>query len=300
MEAKEANPSDEPRGYQGWFGTSWLLENENLATAEERFKAQVAGAQKWVFQIERCPDSGKLHFQWAARWKSQVRMSRIRKMFGEGHYQRLGADEDAIGYCTKPESRVAGPWMKGWFVPAPVYDIIADKGPLPWQKALMEEVSVWPASDRKVIWINDGEGGHGKNKLAKHMQLTKKGLALTGGSTGDLINGIYNWMYNAKGEQVADAPKVVMFCYSRPTKEAFMHYSAIEMVKDGMVTNSKYSVRTLLFDSPHLIIFCNSAPDYSKLTADKWDVREFNKDRELVAVKDPMLPFHTVSQPIHG
>lgn len=237
-------------------------------------KTFLTSAQKWVFQIERCPDTGKLHFQWAARWKSQVRMSRLRKELGEGHYQRLGAHEDALAYCSKPESRIAGPWLKGWFVPDPIYDIVAEKGPLEWQKGVLEELAL-PPTDRKIVWLYDAEGCRGKSALVRHLVLTRKdAVFVTGGRTADIINTINNYMFNEKGEQINNGPKVVLFSYPRGADPEHLHYAGIECIKDGLVTNSKYAARSLVFNPPHVVVLANIQPCWAKMSGDRWDVRD--------------------------
>lgn len=53
-------------------------------------------------------------------------------------------------------------------------------------------------------------------------------------------------------------------------KDQFISYQAIEAIKDGCIVNTKYESGGLIFNSPHLIIFANAEPNYTKLSEDRW------------------------------
>jgi hypothetical protein len=50
-------------------------------------------------------------------------------------------------------------------------------------------------------------------------------------------------------------------------------YEAIESLKDGIITSQKYRGKTIVFNSPHVVVFSNREPDRKKLSADRWDIR---------------------------
>jgi len=44
-------------------------------------------------------------------------------------------------------------------------------------------------------------------------------------------------------------------------------------LKDGVVFSGKYEGGARLFPPPHVIIFANFLPDFTKLSADRWVIR---------------------------
>lgn len=71
---------------------------------------------KW--QHEKCPTSGKEHYQGWCQLSVSCRPTAIQKEWGcKFHYEECrGTEEDNEKYCSKSESRVAGPWELGAIV----------------------------------------------------------------------------------------------------------------------------------------------------------------------------------------
>lgn len=64
-----------------------------------------------VWQKEKCPNTGRTHFQGYIELNKAVRMSGVKKIIGEAHIEpRKGTRDQARNYCMKQESRVEGPW----------------------------------------------------------------------------------------------------------------------------------------------------------------------------------------------
>ena len=69
-----------------------------------------------VFQIEKCPTSGRLHAQGYLHLKSPRRMSSIKHILQDksAHVKKAdGSDTQNQTYCTKPASRIAEGWEHG-------------------------------------------------------------------------------------------------------------------------------------------------------------------------------------------
>lgn len=53
----------------------------------------------------------------------------------------------------------------------------------------------------------------------------------------------------------------------------YLQYSVLEMLKNCLVFSPKYqSSMKRLIQRPHVIVFSNEEPDYSKLTEDRYDI----------------------------
>lgn len=89
----------------------------DFKTDEERRQFWLDG-DDWsyvCFQLEKCPESGKLHLQGYAELKKRMRLNALKRTCGkEVHFEaRKGSQKEAIAYCKKEESRVEGPWEAG-------------------------------------------------------------------------------------------------------------------------------------------------------------------------------------------
>lgn len=67
------------------------------------------------YQLERAPDTGRLHIQGMISFKKGSRpMTTVKKIIGDKAHCEVCKDIQAsIRYCGKPETRVKGPWEHG-------------------------------------------------------------------------------------------------------------------------------------------------------------------------------------------
>jgi len=69
-----------------------------------------------VYQVEACPESGRLHVQGYVEFARSVRLGSAKKLLrlATAHFEpRQGSRDQARLYCMKEESRHAGPWEHG-------------------------------------------------------------------------------------------------------------------------------------------------------------------------------------------
>jgi len=70
----------------------------------------------YAYQQEKCPKSGRLHFQGYCEFSRPVRMQQAKEQLNDQscHVEpRIGTREAAIAYCTKEATRIDGPWVSG-------------------------------------------------------------------------------------------------------------------------------------------------------------------------------------------
>lgn len=71
-----------------------------------------------VFQKEKCPDTGRMHFQGYVELTKPMRIGAVQELLNikNAHLEkRRGNRDQARDYCMKEESRVEGPWEIGEF-----------------------------------------------------------------------------------------------------------------------------------------------------------------------------------------
>lgn len=143
---------------------------------------------------------------------------------------------------------------------------------MPWQNALVEYLDEG-VDPRKIAWIWDKDGNSGKSWMAKYLVATRNACYLSFGRKSDLT-----YIFSQ------DPKPIVVFNLSRTTapsmeehennKKNFLDgiYSLAEDLKDGILVNTKYEAKTVMFEVPHVIFFANFEPDRTKWSADRYDV----------------------------
>lgn len=231
-------------------------------------------AKKWIFQLERGKE-GSYHIQgtWDLHKKDvPKRLARVLndRLPGVEISRASDAGKEALRlYCTKDETRVAGPWMDPSYRP-PYRGEDLPKVLWPWQQQVVDEIKGEP-NDRKIVWIYDGDGCVGKSKLCKYIMHHKIGFSCSIMSMADTMNLVVGT--GPKRAYLFDIPRT-------KTKLVGMAelYHSLENIKNGTVVSGKYQGNTLVMDPPHVYVFSNYLPDKEAMSKDRWEIRSINKD----------------------
>lgn len=128
----------------------------------------------------------------------------------------------------------------------------------PWQASLYQRLQ-GPADDRTVEFLVDIDGGLGKSWFCGYVFSRIKYCQLLGpGKRDDLAH-------------IVDV-RTTVFLFNVPRGQMeYLNYGLLEMLKDRMVLSPKYeSQMKILNEVPHVIVFCNEAPDESKMSQDRY------------------------------
>lgn len=131
----------------------------------------------------------------------------------------------------------------------------------PFQERILEKIE--KQNDRQITWVCDLTGNRGKTHLSKMLCAEGKAQRFTNGRTKDIA---YAFDPNVE---------IVIFDFARSCEER-INYQIIEDLKNGMLFNSKYESKSLIFKEPKIIIMANFLPDKSKLSLDRWDIINFD------------------------
>lgn len=130
-----------------------------------------------------------------------------------------------------------------------------------WQGRI-DAVLQSPPSPRSIYFVVDPEGNSGKSWMCQYA-LTKwpeKTQVLRIGKRDDLAFSIDE----TKSIFLFDVPRNQM---------TFLQYSVLESLKDRMIFSPKYaSALKILYTVPHVVVFCNEAPDMDALTSDRYKI----------------------------
>lgn len=141
--------------------------------------------------------------------------------------------------------------------------VLQDGGNLkPWQSEVVNYVGS-EVDNRSIRFMVDPEGGNGKSWLQRYLysKEPEKVQLLSVAKRDDIAHSIQ--------------PECSVFLFNVPrTQMELLRYEILEQLKDGYVYSPKYNSRMKIMVSKviHVIVFSNEAPDYTKMTDDRYDV----------------------------
>lgn len=217
---------------------------------------------RYCFQLEQGSEGTK-HFQGWIYYSNQREFSSMKQLCKQVHWEKMKSLKASMKYCTKPETRIGGPWFKGISPPREIKLIT----PRDWQCELESELQSEP-NDRTIIWYSDPKGGIGKTSLAKYLVVKYNALYVSGKAT-DVKFAVSNLINKGK------SPNIIIYAVPR-TYETFVSYDVLESMKDGIFFSSKYESGMCVFPTPHVVVFANFLPKIENLSIDRWDIRELS------------------------
>lgn len=222
--------------------------------------------KKFIYQLERCPKTGSLHYQGYLNLKVKKRKGELGNLLSglgmKGVEPSIASNAGRTAlkcYCMKTQTRVSGPWADHRIYMG--QDLIVALRP--WQQNIVQMLNTTPHR-RKIYWYNDNKGGYGKTSLSKYLWFHHKVLTITVGKVSDILNVVMKFQNKP----------MYIFDISRTVPAGIMTeiYCALEMVKNGYFINTKYETGVVCMEIPHVIVFSNYLPKLSALSLDKWQI----------------------------
>jgi hypothetical protein len=143
----------------------------------------------------------------------------------------------------------------------------------PWQKELLDEISVPCKNKTQVIWYHDEEGGAGKTFLAKHLGKYHPATFFSTKASAYHVATMLAKFLEANRNHIA----LAIFNFTRQ-QEDHKIYECLESIKDGAMTAVKYVGESMFFESPHVVVFANYMPAIKKMTLSRWDIRQLQAE----------------------
>lgn len=143
----------------------------------------------------------------------------------------------------------------------------------PWQNFFARQILLRRACDRRVVWIFDKKGANGKTAFCKHMVAAhpdKCRMITSIGKVSDFNNNLSNFIKNGfEGD-------TYLFNLSRSYAEKEHIYEALENIKDGVITCTKYTGGVFYIPATKVYVFANFMPNLSALSNDRWEIYTLN------------------------
>ena len=164
----------------------------------------------------------------------------------------------------------------------------------PWQQELIEKIKV--PTERGVIWVKGIQGNEGKTWFQKYVR------SLFGYSRVamlDLKSKTANILHALRKFPLSTAD-IFFFNDARAINYETCCYTALEHIKDGIATASKFNSECIQFKTPNVVVvFSNSDPDMKQLSKDRWTVY-YITDSGLTSHEDRLWKARNTKRTCHS
>jgi len=215
-----------------------------------------AFGKKWAFQ-EETGAQGTKHIQGVITCKKKCRDTEFKLPKGIHWEAMKGTWEEAVAYCQKDDTKTGGRWSHG--LKRPIETITELR---PWQETIIEVIKTKP-DDRTIHWYWSAKGNIGKSVFTKYLVVHHDAIFCVAGIYSDICNLIFNNDMDERTIVIFDLPR---------NNGNHISYSALESIKNGLISNTKYETGFKAFNSPHVIVFSNEEPEHKKLSEDRWHI----------------------------
>lgn len=232
------------------------------------FLTFIGADAKYCFQQEECPETGKLHIQGVVAFKNARHLGGLIIFDGAMHWERAKSFKASVLYCSDPNKLGACRLTTNVVVPRHPVDPMSGLQMKPWQIDLSEQLSQ-PPDQRKIIWLWEDTGGVGKTTFCKSYCLKNKDALLVGGRVSDM-----KYAVSAIVSKRGHGPRVIFFDIPRSRPVDMISWDGLEELKNGMFFSGKYESGMVMYDIPHLVVFANYPPDITRLSGDRWNIKQ--------------------------
>lgn len=235
----------------------------------------------WVFQLEE-GEGGYIHFQGRVSFKIKARKGN-RLKFKDCRYTPTNNETVATNnfdYVMKEDTRLEGPWSDK---DTASYIPLQYRGKLetlkPFQKKIIEDSKNF--DDRKINLIYCPDGNKGKSTIAHLMRLHYNALVLPPLNDADRL--VYTCCNMAMAKNIRKSIPIFIDLPRAMNKERLYGlYSAIEVIKQGYLYDTRNHAKEWDMDSPTIWVFTNTEPEINMVSKDRWRIYTINTANELV------------------
>ena len=225
--------------------------------------------KSFVFQLEES-STGYVHWQGRVSLIKKKRLSELCtqcKSFSSLssiHWSPTSnAGTGKLNYVMKDDTRVKGPF-KDTDEPIVITQqmkMFSTWSLRPWQQSLINTTSQFCL--RSIDLVYDPQGNAGKSLFSEYME--------SEGTSEEvppfrLMDDIFQWVCSRpiKKVYIVDMPR------GMKKDKLGDFYSGIEVIKNGVAYDKRYTAKKIRFDRPRIIVFSNELPNLDLMSADRW------------------------------
>lgn len=245
-------------------------------------------AKKWVFQLEES-DTGYKHYQGRYSLIKKRRTNECKKLIKDLGFDLFNYNEPSSTndhkttfYAMKEDTRIDGPWSDQDEVK---FETIQIKHFLkldlrPYQKEILNWGNEFEM--RRIDLIYDKRGNLGKSIFSEYLEYIDMAEEVP---PYRLMDDIFQW--------VCSRPKKKMYLIDMPRgmkKDKLGDlYAGIEVIKNGVCYDKRYTAKKIRFDRPRVVVFTNTLPNLELMSKDRWNLNIVNIKYELEPLTDEMI-----------
>jgi hypothetical protein len=226
--------------------------------------------KKWAFQLERS-DTGYEHYQGRISLIKRKSLKPLLSLFNTPEWAGVHFSPTSskckgdVFYAVKDDTRIDGPWFDTdkEVIVTKQMDLFNKWGLLPWQEKLKAATNEFCL--RTIDLVYDPTGCAGKSLFSEFMET--EGIAEEIPPF-RLMDDIFQWVASRpiKSVYIVDMPR------GMKKDKLGDFYSGIEIIKNGIAYDKRYSAKKIRFDRPRVIVFTNTLPILDLMSADRWSI----------------------------
>ena len=219
--------------------------------------------------------NGYLHYQGRISLKNKLTINQLVKATPVSlkgiHWSPTSNNCTDDDYVTKEYTRHSGPWELHEVVPIKTKQLIEFETHelYPWQVKVRDSCLVY--DDRTINMIYDPVGNIGKSIFCEYLEWNDLAEEIP---PFRLMDDIFQWVYSyhSKKAYFIDLPR------GMKKDKLGDFYSGIEIIKNGVCYDKRYTGRKMRFTRPCIWIFSNMLPCFTLMSPDRWKVWTVNQE----------------------
>ena len=236
---------------------------------------------KYVFQ-EETGEEGTPHLQGSIHLKNRMRLTELKKINKNIHWEPTRNLEAADKYACKEETRTGKIYRKekrkAFIRTKSKFDSI-----IPRQDVI--DIIEKEPDNRTINWIWSDKGRVGKTSTSAYIENNYDNVCIVNGKGADIKNSVIAHLEKNKLDiLIVNVPRC---------NEGHVSFAAIEEIKDGLIYSGKYEGGFANIEHPHVIVMCNFYPETSKLSEDRWNI--INVDDKNATIEED---YENIDEPI--
>lgn len=254
----------QPPSRKNHFFTYYPDSSINRSSFDKIIQELKLFAYKGKVQSEICPTSKRLHLQGMIWCKAKHRDTEFKLLKG-AHFEALKDIDNVADYCGKEETH-DGQFRAEWGFPEPPF-VQEIENFYEWEEHILELFRGSP-DDRTIHWFWEPEGCAGKTTFEKYIFTHYDKVVVLSGKASDMKNGVVTYFNTNKY-----LPRIILINIPRSSTE-FVSYTGLEELKDMFFYSGKYEGGMVCGRPPFLLVFANEEPEYSKMSSDRFVVKD--------------------------
>lgn len=232
----------------------------------------------WVFQLEKGEATGYIHWQCRVSLIKKKRLSAVLKLVKEGklfgHWSPTSNkvhNGNNFNYVMKEDTRLAGPWKDSDDIKVLTKQLkeFLTFDLRPYQRYIFETAQKF--DKRSIHIVYDSVGNVGKSIFGEFMEFYDLAEEIP---PFRMMDDIFQWVCTRPIRQsyFVDMPR------GMKKDRLGDFYSGIEIIKNGVAYDKRYSGKKIRFDRPQIFVFTNTLPHFDLMSRERWVILNILQD----------------------